>query len=118
IGSVVQECVKIFARSKRPLRHRTRVRAMLDRPFVWKRVHRAIIRRAANRLKLGASRFEARRYNKYRPIAVKRILGVHAASHPGTRSPSPSARKRWTRKFIENTRRTAAATLDKTPRRE
>src|SRR5437016_3585068 len=34
------------------------------------------------------------------------------------RSPSPSARKRWVRKFIEKTRMTALATLASTPRRE
>jgi hypothetical protein len=49
---------------------------------------------------------------------MKRMFGVQAAIHAGTRAPSPSARKRWTKKFIEKTRKTAAATLDKTPRRE
>src|SRR4029450_3844087 len=51
-------------------------------------------------------------------IAAKRRFGAHAATHGETRSLSPSARKRCTRKFIEKTRKTAAATLDNTPRRE
>src|SRR5215208_7928250 len=46
------------------------------------------------------------------------MFGVHAAIQAETRSPSPRARKRCTRKLFENTRITAAATLDKTPRRE
>src|SRR5438128_929811 len=51
-------------------------------------------------------------------MPAKRRFGIQAATQGETRSPSPSARKRWTRKFIEKTRKTAAATLDNTPRRE
>src|SRR5205823_14638855 len=64
IGVVIQESVKIFAWNKGALRHGAEICPMLNRPFIWERVHCATIRRAVKRRKLGGSRFKARRYNK------------------------------------------------------
>ena len=64
IGAVKKQSVEIFSGSERSMGYGTGIRPVLDRPFVWQRIHCATIRRAVKRRKLGGSRLEARRYNK------------------------------------------------------
>ena len=55
-----EQGVKLLARLKGPLGSRAGVRAMLDRPFVCQRIHRANTRPSPKRFSRGGSRFVAR----------------------------------------------------------
>jgi hypothetical protein len=49
IGVVKKQGVEIFPGCKWPMGHGAGIRPMLDRPFVWQRIHCATIRRAVKR---------------------------------------------------------------------
>jgi len=49
IGAVKKQGVEIFPGCERSMGHGTDIRPVLDRPFVWQRIHCATIRRAVKR---------------------------------------------------------------------